>query len=106
MPGTQKTRSGKVLKSSSIIQLLGRPLVIEAAHSLGLSKREIDLILALLENADNSAEIAFFMRVSPGTARAHFANIFRKTGYSTRLAVAITVISEALRKKLQKQNKP
>jgi len=73
---------------------------------LGLSKREVDLILALLEKSDNSAEIAFFMRVSPGTARAHLANIFRKTGYSTRLSVAITVIAEALRKKLQNPKKP
>ena len=86
----------KTKAKKSVAEYIGKSWIVEAAGKLRLSTRETELILALLEGVDNASELAEKMSISPITVQNHLANIFRKTGHSTRLEVAIKVLTKAI----------
>jgi hypothetical protein len=88
---------------ANLIKNNGRPVIIEAAQVFDLSEREIDILVSLLQKAENTKPVAFLIRVSPGTARFHFAGILFEGGYSKSLERMVIVVSDALRKKIGMQ---
>lgn len=60
------------------------------AGDLGVSNREAELLLLLLEGRSNR-EIAAAVRLSVGTVKKHLENAFRKLGTPHRLAAAALV---------------
>lgn len=68
---------------SSIDQHAQAEQVAEAIFSNGLSNREVDVLLLLIERLTNK-EIAKRLTISPMTVKTHTANIYRKLKVSNR----------------------
>ena len=51
--------------------------------SAGLTARELEIVRLVLDGA-TTKEISFTIQVTPGTAKVHMSNIFRKLGISSR----------------------
>ncbi len=62
---------------------------------LGLTDREVELI-GLLAGGKSNKEIADHLEISETTVKRHLANIFRKTGVSSRLELAVLVLNHKL----------
>ncbi len=72
-------------------QANGRP----AANAFGLTRRERDIVSAVLGGYSNR-EIAGKLRLSEDTVKHHLTNVFDKTGASTRLELALFAIHHRL----------
>jgi len=61
----------------------------------GLTKRELDIVGAIVEGLTNK-EIAAKFSISEDTVKHHLTNIFDKTGVSTRLELALYAVHHKL----------
>ena len=66
----------------------------EALESLGLSRREAEVLTWLAEGKTNP-EIALILGTSPRTIDKHLERVFRKLGVETRTAAATLALSLA-----------
>jgi DNA-binding CsgD family transcriptional regulator len=60
---------------------------------LGLTKREIDVLLCIMQGKDNKA-IALILAISIGTVRKHLENIYRKLNVQSRTAAISRVLEQ------------
>jgi DNA-binding NarL/FixJ family response regulator len=61
----------------------------------GLTKRELDVVGAIISGSSNK-EIARTFSISEDTVKHHLTNIFDKTGVSTRLELALFAVHHKL----------
>jgi DNA-binding CsgD family transcriptional regulator len=59
-----------------------------------LSNREKEILEMLIDSAPANREIATAFGISEETVKAHLTNIMNKTGYSTRLELAIRMLQK------------
>jgi len=67
----------------------------EKRPASGLTKRELDIVGAIVEGLTNK-EIAAKFSISEDTVKHHLTNIFDKTGVSTRLELALYAVHHKL----------
>jgi DNA-binding CsgD family transcriptional regulator len=60
---------------------------------LGLTQREIDVLLCIMQGKDNKA-IALILAISIGTVRKHLENIYRKLNVQSRTAAISRVLEQ------------
>ena len=72
-----------------------------------LSERELDVLRELTRNLTNE-EIAEVLQISPHTVKRHIENLLAKTGYKSRvdLAVNAKMIGLVVHEEDRMQNKP
>ncbi len=63
-------------------------------ESLRLTRREAE-VLAEVAEGENNIEIGIHLHMSPGTAKKHLENIYRKLGVETRMAAAARALKAA-----------
>lgn len=69
----------------------GDPSLFERATSLGLTKRESE-ILAHLASGKSNKQIAEACELSPGTVRKHTENIYRRLGVNNRVNATLVAL--------------
>jgi DNA-binding NarL/FixJ family response regulator len=62
-------------------------------HIGDLTEREQE-VLALIVAGKSNGEIAWALRITPNTAKAHAASIFRKLGVASRTEAAVLWVKE------------
>jgi len=82
----------------SVVKILGKENIVDTCLSAGLTIKETAVILEILEGNTTDLSIARALRIAPGTVNSHLSRIFLRFGYSSRLLVALKVISEVLQK--------
>jgi two-component system, NarL family, nitrate/nitrite response regulator NarL len=65
------------------------------ARQFGLTKRELDVVAAIVDGCTNR-DIAAKLRISEDTVKRHLTNVFDKTGVSTRLELALFAVHHRL----------
>jgi DNA-binding CsgD family transcriptional regulator len=60
---------------------------------LGLTQREIDVLLCIMQGKDNKA-ISLILDISIGTVRKHLENIYRKLNVQSRTAAISRVLEQ------------
>ncbi len=84
---------------SDLVQTLRRLMAAGASEERtpvsGLTKRELDIVGAIVEGMANK-DIAAKFSISGDTVKHHLTNIFDKTGVSTRLELALFAVHHKL----------
>ena len=77
------------------LRQLSAPPTRESKKTFSLTKRELDIVGAIVEGCANK-EIARRFSISEDTVKHHLTNIFDKTGVSSRLELALFAVHHKL----------
>jgi DNA-binding CsgD family transcriptional regulator len=70
------------------------PVTVESVRRLGLTDRQAEVALLLLDGATNR-QIGLALNISPGTVRKHLESVFATLGVNSRAAAAVALLGRA-----------
>ena len=70
------------------------PVTVESARRLGLTDRQAEVALLLIDGATNR-QIGSALNISPGTVRKHLEAVFATLGVKSRAAAVVTLLGRA-----------
>ena len=62
-----------------------------------LARQERRIVEALIETGPTNQELATRFGISEETVKSHFRHVFNKTGFSTRLELAVNLLHQRYR---------